>query len=169
MKRTTIEDIRRLAGIRTLEERAVSEIARDIRKDWKAVNYAAKPYLDAMMGMDSANDEVGADSGRSVINYFLSNASSYRGPKAKELKAELKALLKGESVEPKVEAEPDTARWEAEMAEAQKILHDARDKLTHIKKKMKASAPSRDHMNKFGPVLDKAINGVEDALDGFTY
>jgi len=34
---------------------------------------------------------------------------------------------------------------------------------------MKASAPSRDHMNKFGPVLDKAINGVEDALDGFTY
>ena len=96
MARTMLEDIRRLAGIRPhLEEaRAVSDIAQDIRRDWKNVNYAAKPYLDAMMGMNSVNDDVGADSGRSVVLYFLSNASSWRGPKAKELRAELKALLR---------------------------------------------------------------------------
>lgn len=75
--------------------RALSAIARDIRADWKPVNYAAKPYLDAMSGLDSINDQYIYDSGRSIVLYFLSNASSWRGDKARTIKAELKALLKG--------------------------------------------------------------------------
>ena len=75
--------------------RALSAIARDIRADWKPVNYAAKPYLDAMSGLDSINDKYMFDSGRSVVLYFLANASSWRGDKARAIKAELKALLKG--------------------------------------------------------------------------
>lgn len=78
--------------------RSLSEIARDIRKEWGSnVNFAAKPYLDAMMSLDSITDMYGADSAKSIVAYFLSNASSFRGERAKELKAELKALQKGAS------------------------------------------------------------------------
>lgn len=72
--------------------RSIRSIALDIRKAWPKVNFAAKPYLDAMLDLDTINDKYGLDSARSIILYFLSNASSFRGEKAKALKAELKAL-----------------------------------------------------------------------------
>jgi hypothetical protein len=75
--------------------RSLSAIARDIREDWKPVNYAAKPYLDAMSELDSINDKYMFDSGRSVVLYFLANASSWRGDKARAIKSELKAMTKG--------------------------------------------------------------------------
>ena len=74
------------------ENRSIRAIALDIKKDWVKVNYAAKPYLDAMLELDSINDKYYEDSAKSVVLYFLSNASSFRGEKAKALKAELKAL-----------------------------------------------------------------------------
>ena len=76
----------------TIEKRSIRSIALDIRKEWAKVNYAAKPYLDAMMELNSINDKYGFDNARSIILYFLSNASSFRGERAKALKAELKAL-----------------------------------------------------------------------------
>lgn len=76
----------------TTENRSIRSIALDIRKEWTKVNYAAKPYLEAMMELDSINDKYGFDNARSIILYFLSNASSFRGERAKALKAELKAL-----------------------------------------------------------------------------
>jgi hypothetical protein len=76
----------------TIENRSIRSIALDIRKEWVKVNYAAKPYLDAMMELNSINDKYGFDNARSIILYFLSNASSFRGERAKALKAELKAL-----------------------------------------------------------------------------
>lgn len=76
--------------------RPIREIAREIRADWskigKGVNYAAKPYLDAMGSLDKISDPYYEDSGKSVVLYFLANASSYRGEKAKTLKAELKSI-----------------------------------------------------------------------------
>ena len=72
--------------------RPISEIARDIRKDWKNVNYAAKPYLAAMSDLSAIGDKYGDDSAKSVVLYFLCNASGWRGPVAKSIKAELKAL-----------------------------------------------------------------------------
>lgn len=74
--------------------RTLSEIAFDIKSNWTNVNYAAKPYLDAMFSLNSVNDNYGFDSGKSIVLYFLSNASQFKGDKAKELKAELKALVK---------------------------------------------------------------------------
>jgi hypothetical protein len=75
--------------------RPLYQIASEIRKDWGSkVNYAAKPYLDAMASLDSINDRYIMDSGRSVVAYFLSNASSWRGETAKRIKAELNAMLK---------------------------------------------------------------------------
>jgi len=76
----------------TNEKRSIRAIALDIKKEWVKVNYAAKPYLDAMLELDSINDKYYLDSAKSVVLYFLSNASSFRGEKAKVLKAELKAL-----------------------------------------------------------------------------
>ena len=76
----------------TNEKRSIRAIALDIRKDWVKVNYAAKPYLDAMLELDSINDKYYEDSAKSVVHYFLSNASSFRGERAKALKTELKAL-----------------------------------------------------------------------------
>jgi hypothetical protein len=74
--------------------RPLYEIARDIRKDWKNVNYAAKPYLDAMSSLDSVNDTYIMDSAKSIVLYFLCNANSWRGEVAKAIKAELKAMVK---------------------------------------------------------------------------
>jgi hypothetical protein len=70
------------------------EIAHEIRKDWKKPNYAAVPYLDAMSQLDSIEDKYYCDDGYMIVAYFLSNASSWRGEKAKEIKKELNAMLK---------------------------------------------------------------------------
>ena len=79
----------------TATTRPLHEIAREIRKDWGAkVNFAAKPYLDAMATLDSVDDNYGWDSGKSIVLYFLSNASTWRGETAKRIKAELKAMVK---------------------------------------------------------------------------
>jgi len=68
-------------------------IARDIKKAWPKVNYAAKPYLDAMQDLSSINDKYGYDDARSIVLYFLSNAASFRGDEAKALKLELKSIV----------------------------------------------------------------------------
>lgn len=72
--------------------RPLYEIAAEIRKDWRPVNYAAAPYLDAMGELSAISDAYYADSARSIVAYFLSNASSWRGETARRIKAELKAL-----------------------------------------------------------------------------
>lgn len=72
---------------------SISTIAREISREWKNVNYAAKPYLEAMRSLDSASDRFGYDSAKSVVSYFLANASGYRGDVAKSHKAALKAIV----------------------------------------------------------------------------
>jgi hypothetical protein len=74
--------------------RPLSQIVGEIRKDWKPVNYAAKPYLEAMECLSSIKDNYGMDSGKSIVLYFLSNASQWKGETAKRVKLELKALCK---------------------------------------------------------------------------
>jgi hypothetical protein len=73
--------------------KTISTIAREISRDWKNVNYAAKPYLEAMRSLDSVNDSYYQDSAKSVVSYFLANASGYRGEAAKANKAALKAIV----------------------------------------------------------------------------
>ena len=75
--------------------RPIYEIAADIRKDWNNVWFGAKPYLNAMFSLDSIDDNYLFDSGRSVVLYFLSNARTWKGPKAREIKLELNRMLKG--------------------------------------------------------------------------
>jgi hypothetical protein len=47
-----------------------------------------------MRSLETCRDAYGADSGVSVISYFLANAASFKGADARALKAELKAHLK---------------------------------------------------------------------------
>ena len=73
--------------------RPLNVIAREIYRDWKNVSPYAKPYLEAMSTLSSIDDNYGLDSGRSIVAYFLSNASQWKGEKAKQTKAELKKML----------------------------------------------------------------------------
>jgi len=73
--------------------RPIYEIARDIRSDWTKVSPYAEPYLEAMEDLDSVEDRYIFDSARSVINYFLANASGWKGDVAREIKKELKGMV----------------------------------------------------------------------------
>lgn len=75
--------------------RPLYAIARDIKQDWQKPYFGAVPYLDAMQSLQSVNDSYGMDNGRGIVLYFLSNATAWRGEKARAIKAELKGLLNG--------------------------------------------------------------------------
>ena len=72
--------------------RSLNVIAGDIESCWVKVNYAARPYLDAMHELDSINGNYYQDTAQSVVLYFLSNATTFRGEDARRIKKELKAL-----------------------------------------------------------------------------
>ena len=74
--------------------RPLSAIAADIRADWTKPYFGAVPYLDAMASLNAISDNYFQDSARSVVLYFLSNATSWRGDTARRIKAELKAMVK---------------------------------------------------------------------------
>jgi len=78
-----------------MTNRSIREIAGEIRKDWSPVYFGAVPYLEAMQKLEKITDNHYADSGDSIVLYFLSNATTYRGKVARRVKAELKAQLKG--------------------------------------------------------------------------
>lgn len=73
--------------------RSIATIAREIRADWKKPYFGAVPYLDAMFELDTIDDKYYCDSGESVVRYFLANANTWRGEKARAVKAELKKIL----------------------------------------------------------------------------
>lgn len=74
--------------------RTLQQIAREIRRDWKKVYFGAVPYLEALECMDSPQANFGADSGKEMVLYFLSNATTWKGEVARRVKAELKGMLK---------------------------------------------------------------------------
>lgn len=76
------------------ETRPLYIIANEISKNWKPVHPTAVPYLNAMKALDKVTDNYGYDTGISIINYFLSNAATWRGDTAKTIKAELRAMVK---------------------------------------------------------------------------
>ena len=83
--------------------RPLHVIAKEIEQDWRKpygssyiskVNPAARPYLNAMKNMIFVEENYGADSGKSVVLYFLANAGTWRGETARRIKKELNALVK---------------------------------------------------------------------------
>lgn len=72
--------------------RPLSEIAMDISMDWKNVSPYAVPYLTAMHTLNSIYDAYYMDDAESIVLYFLSNATSWKGETARAVKKELKEM-----------------------------------------------------------------------------
>ena len=72
--------------------RTLSEIAKDILQHWKNPYFGAKPYIQAMLLINSAEPDAPylAESAEDIVAYFLANATSFRGEDARRIKAELK-------------------------------------------------------------------------------
>ena len=70
--------------------RPIRAIAFEIYKHWPNPHPAAAPYLEAMLSLSSVHDRYVYDDGRSIVLYFLNNATTWKGEHAKRLKDELK-------------------------------------------------------------------------------
>ena len=57
----------------------------------------AEAYVTPMKSLTSISDTYYADSADSIVRYALSNLTSWRGEKARQIKAELNGMLKGVS------------------------------------------------------------------------
>lgn len=77
-----------------MSHRPLHTIAAEIRQKWTKVSPYAAPYLNAMGALVNVNNDYGADSGQSVVLYFLSNSAGWRGEDARRIKAELKGILR---------------------------------------------------------------------------
>lgn len=55
-------------------------------------NYAQQ-YAQALSTMYSVDEDYYADSGKSLVAYTLSNLSQWRGEQARQIKAELRAMI----------------------------------------------------------------------------
>lgn len=75
------------------ETRPLHVIANEIKQDWKKVYFGAVPYLEAMQCLNKVTDNYIADDGKTIVLYFLANATNWRGEKAKAIKAELKKCV----------------------------------------------------------------------------
>ena len=80
--------------VNKVENRSLSVIAAEIRKDWKKPYFGAVPYLNAMMCLDKITDNYGFDSGKMIVLYFLGNAGTWKGETARRIKKELNAMAK---------------------------------------------------------------------------
>lgn len=74
--------------------RPLNAIAAEIITNWRKPYFGAVPYLAAMATLHDIDDRYGMDSGESIVRYFLSNATTWRGEHARRIKAELKGMLK---------------------------------------------------------------------------
>jgi hypothetical protein len=82
-------------------QRSLKEIAEEIIRDWNPPHYySARPYLDAMRTMDSIDDMYGADTGTSIVAYFICYASLWHGPTASRVKKELNSMLASTRLQP---------------------------------------------------------------------
>ena len=77
-----------------LQDKPLSYIAEIIRVNWNNPSPYAVPYIDAMAQLQSINDNYHADTAKSVVMYFLCNATGWRGDTARLVKAHLKKAVK---------------------------------------------------------------------------
>ena len=76
-----------------MEKRPLYVIATEIKLSWINPYFGAVPYIEAMFCLHEIGDMFGYDSGESIVRYFLSNASTWRGETARRIKKELNSML----------------------------------------------------------------------------
>lgn len=72
----------------------LSEIAYAIRRNWKNPYFGAVPYIDAMTTLTDMSSVYGLDDAKTIIVYFLANATTWKGEIARAIKQELKDRIK---------------------------------------------------------------------------
>jgi len=78
-----------------MPHRPLKEIAAEIRADWKPrINGAAEPYVAAMSEISCCREQYGLETGFDMVRGFLMNAQTWRGEVAREIKTELRVMLK---------------------------------------------------------------------------
>lgn len=72
--------------------RNLSDIAKDIRANWKNIYFGAEPYLQAMEEIHSPepNAPYLFEDAETLVRYFLFNAWHWKGEAARRIKSELK-------------------------------------------------------------------------------
>jgi hypothetical protein len=90
-------------GLRKMETRQIWKIAVEIRQamfEYKQTKghipswwYYAENYVEAMESLITIDDMYYADTAKSVVSYALANLGTWRGEKARAIKAELRAML----------------------------------------------------------------------------
>lgn len=77
-------------------KRTFQQIAKDIKSTWMNVYFGAVPYLEALLMLDTTDQETlyGIEKAGDIARYFLANAQTFRGADARRLKEELKTLIK---------------------------------------------------------------------------
>lgn len=82
----------------SLAQAPIAQLANACIRDWKArgtISKSAIPYLSAMLTLQDMSSSYGCDDAKTIVLYFLSNASGWRGENAKAIKAELNRRVKG--------------------------------------------------------------------------
>lgn len=83
-----------MATTNSENQRYLCDIAREIKETWKNPSVHAMPYINAMLHLTTIDTFYDLDPARDIVNYFLSNAATWRGADARRIKAELNSLLK---------------------------------------------------------------------------
>jgi len=91
--------------------RSLYVIAQEIHGTWPNVYYGAVPYLSAMGQMATMQDMYGVEDAKSIVLYFLANATSWRGPDAKRIKAELNAMVKAARAQRRGNPTGEAPQW----------------------------------------------------------
>lgn len=76
------------------KHKPIWQYAKIIAETWKNPYYAAVPYIRAMREIDQIGDMYYHDSAKSVVLYFLSNATGWKGDTARAVKKELREICK---------------------------------------------------------------------------
>jgi len=75
------------------ETRPLSEIAHEIQKEWRSLSFAAVTPVAAMHHLRHIDDRYAGNPARAVVRDFLGCSTSWTGPTARRIKAELVGLL----------------------------------------------------------------------------
>jgi len=76
-----------------IQRRPLSEIANDVKTSWKGITPHAEEYRKLLSQANKVTDKVGGRSYSFVVERLLYHSVTWRGKKAREIKAELQLLL----------------------------------------------------------------------------
>ena len=72
---------------------SLTALCQSVRKDWSTINPSAEAYLQRIEAIRDLDDRIDGITGVTAIAYFLTFATSWRGPVADEVKRQFECLV----------------------------------------------------------------------------